>query len=298
MNGTANSFPAFTNISNNLCFEMGYYGKQTAAYFKSIAFKTQLVNNVFFNSPRSLVNYNDAFRGGDLMEGNVMWGAVKETADHASFNSWDRQSWFWEDEHGVTHSKPEPQLIRRNLILNKDYQYGSANSDWAIDHDDASSWFEDSENVLVYGSHKWRDGVHKWYSSNLYVMPVDSVPAQTWGIGWYTLNTNSSRFTNNTMVSWAPAAQFHYCWSLPLPYADFTVADNRYFTPGNSTLPFRVGGGGGMNPPGSPVPPMKVSAVDSLEKWQQLTGNDMGSTISADMDLQRVLALAKLYLQL
>ena len=38
-----------------------------------------------------------------------------------------------EDEHGVAHSKPEPQLIRRNLILNKDYQYGSANSDWAID---------------------------------------------------------------------------------------------------------------------------------------------------------------------
>ena len=51
----------------------------------------------------------------------------------ASFNSWDRQSWFWEDDHGVAHSKPEPQLIRRNLILNKDYQYGSANSDWAID---------------------------------------------------------------------------------------------------------------------------------------------------------------------
>jgi hypothetical protein len=86
MNGTADTYPAYTNISNNLCFEMGFYGKQTAAYFKSIAYKTNLVNNVFFNSPRSLVNYNDAYRGGDLMEGNVMWGAVKETADHASFN--------------------------------------------------------------------------------------------------------------------------------------------------------------------------------------------------------------------
>lgn len=49
MNGTRDSYPAFTNISNNLCFEMGYYGKQTAAYFKSIAFQTQLVNNVFFS---------------------------------------------------------------------------------------------------------------------------------------------------------------------------------------------------------------------------------------------------------
>jgi hypothetical protein len=43
---------------------------------------------------------------------------------------------------------------------------------------------------------------------------------------------------------------------------------------------------------------MKVSAVNTLEKWQELTGNDMGSTISADMDLQRVLAQAERYLQL
>ena len=53
-----------------------------------------------------------------------------------------------------------------------------------------------------------------------------------------------------------------------------------------------------LNPKGSPTPPMKVSAVDTLEKWQQLTGNDMGSTISANMDLQRVLAQAERYLQL
>ena len=154
--------------------------------------------------------------------------------------------------------------------------------------------------MLVYGAHKWRDGVHKWYTDNLYVMPVDSMAAQTWGIGWYTLQTNSSRFTNNTMVSWAAAAQFHYCWSLPLPYADFTVADNRYFTPGNAKMPFRVGGTGNMNPKGSPAPPggMKVSAVDSLEKWQQLTGNDKGSTMSDDMDRQRVMAQAERYLQL
>ena len=42
------------------------------------------------------------------------------------------------------------------------WSFVAANSDWAIDHDDASSWFEDSKNVMVYGSHKWRDGVHKW----------------------------------------------------------------------------------------------------------------------------------------
>ena len=43
---------------------------------------------------------------------------------------------------------------------------------------------------------------------------------------------------------------------------------------------------------------MKPSEVDSLAKWQQLTGNDLGSTMSADMDLPRVLAQAERYLQL
>ena len=38
-----------------------------------------------------------------------------------SFNSWDRQSYFWEED-GATHTKPEMQLIQHNLILNKDFQ--------------------------------------------------------------------------------------------------------------------------------------------------------------------------------
>ena len=110
-----------------------------------------------------------------------------------------------------------------------------------------------------------------------------------------------------------------------------------------------------MNPKGSPTPPVKVNAVDTLAKWQELTGathppaiiqcdsslvcemvmisghdnhlrsdssdhdnqyylcgwidlfgartharigNDVGSTMSADMDLKRVLAQAEAYLQL
>ena len=38
MNGTANTYPAYTNITGNLVFENGFYGKQTASYFKSISY--------------------------------------------------------------------------------------------------------------------------------------------------------------------------------------------------------------------------------------------------------------------
>ena len=170
MNGTRNTYPAYTNVTGNVAYNMGFYGKQVAAVFKSMTYRTLIEHNVFFNSARSLVNYNDAFRGGDVMRGNVLFGAVTETADHASFNSWDRQSYFWKSEDGGYHVTPEIMAIKQNLILNKDFVYGSTNSDWSIDHDDASSYFEDSLNVMVYGAHKWRDGVHKWYYDNLYVL--------------------------------------------------------------------------------------------------------------------------------
>ena len=45
-------------------------------------------------------------------------------------------------------------------------------------------------------------------------------------------------------------------------------------------------------------PKFAPSAVKTLAQWQELTGNDAGSTISADMDLARVLRQARQYLQL
>ena len=150
----------------------------------------------------------------------------------------------------------------------------------------------------MYGSHKWRDGVHKWYFDNLYVTPGDATMNAEFGVGWYSLNTNSSKFYNNTMVNWANA-HFHYVWSVPFAQADFSLSDNSYYTPGTATLPFRVGGGGGMNPPGSPKQKGPASAIKTLADWQAYTGgNDQRSTISADFDLHRTVALAEKYLRL
>ena len=190
---------------------------------------------------------------------------------------------------------PELNTIRRNLILNKDYQFGSEFSDWGIDHDDASSWYEDANNVLVYGAHKWRDGIHKHYVENLYVTPPDAGASQTWGVGWYTPNTNASAFLNNTFVSFKPNnTQFHYVWSVPGPALDFNISGNRYFTPSDASLGFRVAGRGGMGP----TPPFAPSTVATLAQWQALTGSDAGATISADMDLQHTLAMAEEHLGL
>ena len=47
-----------------------------------------------------------------------------------------------------------------------------------------------------------------------------------------------------------------------------------------------------------PGPAFQPDSVKTLAQWQTLTGNDAGSTISADMDLKRVLAQAESYLQM
>ena len=177
-------------------------------------------------------------------------------------------------------------------------------SDWGIDHDDASSWFEDTRNVLVYGAHKWRDGIRKHYVDNLYVTPRDAaaLPSQRWGVGWYTPNTAASAFVNNTFVSFLPpgagSTQFHYVWSVPGPAAsvtsDFEVSGTRYFTPNDASLGFRVGGSGTVGT----KPPFPPSTVATLAQWQALTGADAGATISADMDVARTVALAEEFLNM
>ena len=86
------------------------------------------------------------------------------------------------------------------------------------------------------------------------------------------------------MVSYA-SGQFHYVWSVPLPAVDFELGDNKYYRPNDPTLTFLVKGDAKV-----------FGAVKSLAQWQELTQNDRGSTISADMDLKRILAQAERYL--
>ena len=75
-------------------YEVGIYGKQTAALFKSMCYRTRIVNNVALNGPRSGINFNDAFMGGDLMEGNLLAGYVSHPclqryilSPHASYTT-------------------------------------------------------------------------------------------------------------------------------------------------------------------------------------------------------------------
>ena len=115
-----------------------------------------------------------------------------------------------------------------------------------------------------------------------YVTLPDAALSQTWGVGWYCLNTNASAFVNNTMVSFKPSnTQFHYLWSLPVLHTQSPTSTSATT---DASLAMRVAGAASMNGAGV-KPPFPPSQVATLAQWQQLTGNDAGAAISADIDV-------------
>jgi hypothetical protein len=76
------SYPAFNTIERNWVDTVGVWVKQSAAYFKAIARANTIRSNVFMNGPRSGVNFNDGAMGGEVLEGNLMLGFVRESNDH------------------------------------------------------------------------------------------------------------------------------------------------------------------------------------------------------------------------
>ena len=127
-----------------------------------------------YHGPRAAINLNDGLGGGTVVEGNLLFGMVRETNDHGPLNSWDRVPFVTNmgdptDPSGV---RPMTNHIRRNLIINSGSSgLGTTGGVWNLDHDDGSAYYEDSFNVLVYAGTKNYLGDHKTFHDNLIVHP-------------------------------------------------------------------------------------------------------------------------------
>ena len=171
IDGTLGHQPRGTQILNNLVHEIGIWGKETSAYFQSLACQTTLSGNVFFNGPRAGINFNDGFGGGNLVERNVVFNMVRETGDHGPFNSWDRQPYLTAVRNGSASLTPAQNNITLNFLIN------NYHSTWPLDHDDGSCYYYDTYNYLVYGGYKNFLGHTKVVKYNYYIYPdVDTSP--------------------------------------------------------------------------------------------------------------------------
>ena len=76
--GRGGDQPRGTRVVGNLVREIGISQKQSSAWAQQLTASTWLEGNVLFNSPRAAINYNDAFGGGDVVVGNLLFNHCRK----------------------------------------------------------------------------------------------------------------------------------------------------------------------------------------------------------------------------
>jgi len=169
IDGTKDTYPSNITIAYNHIHDIGVYGKQTSCFIQSLAAFNEISNNVCYNGPRAGFNFNDGFGGGNKVTENLIFNMVRETEDHGSINTWDRQPYLT-----VRHSR-EPSLIPEPSIMGQNFLINGYSGVWALDHDDGSAYYNDTSNFLVYGGCKNYLGHDKACSHNVIAFPSLSI---------------------------------------------------------------------------------------------------------------------------
>lgn len=185
--GSDGEHPVGTVIRGCTAHDIGLYAKQTSFFFQAKSANTTLAGNVFFNAPRAGINLNDGFAGGDTLERNLVFNAVRETQDHGTFNSWDRQPYFV--------SNPTLETATRTITGN--FFVDNYNMQEAVDNDDGSGYYHTTGNFLVYGKNGMKNdfgGHDNHHDNNLYAY-VDKSLGVT-----QTLPGHGDSFTDNTVL--------------------------------------------------------------------------------------------------
>ena len=170
IDGTVDTYPSDNVIAGNWFHDIGVFGKETSCYFQAIAGQNSILDNVCYNGPRAGFNFNDGFFGNNLAQQNLIFNMVRETGDHGPINSWDRVPFVTQLANGSYTNIPRRTHVNKNFIIN------GYNGVWALDHDDGSSYYNDTSNFLVYGGCKNFKGDHKICGpNNVIVYPgIDS----------------------------------------------------------------------------------------------------------------------------
>eukprot|EP00052_Salpingoeca_macrocollata_P019021 m.157013 g.157013 ORF g.157013 m.157013 type:complete len:921 (+) comp20843_c1_seq1:32-2794(+) len=167
IDGTNGEQPRHTTIYNNFIHEIGHFEKQSSMWFQAITAQSNITNNIFFNGPRALINFNDGFGGANNLENNLLINSCRESSDHGPINSWDRQPFLTKINNGSSSLIPAYNRIHHNFAV---ANYGADGG--CFDTDDGSSWYMVDHNFFIFGGHKSDfNGHNKRSHSNINVYP-------------------------------------------------------------------------------------------------------------------------------
>ena len=165
-------YPMDCILEDSLIHEVGTVEKQGAGVEISMSRRITVRNCSIYDTSRAGINIGDGCWGGHVIEGCDVFKTVQETGDHGSFNSWGRDR-FWVSNTGATVREvakdptlPFLDVIEPIAIRNSRWR---CNHGWDIDLDDGSSHYIITDNLLLNGGLKLREGYSRIVTNNITV---------------------------------------------------------------------------------------------------------------------------------
>ena len=115
----APNFPEGLLIQGCVGREIGVYVKQSGFFYEGVTANFSVLGCVVFNAARAIININDDFAGGHLVQSNLMFNGVRESHDHGNLNSWNREPYAW--RIGSEAVIPLPIVVTRNFIVSSNF---------------------------------------------------------------------------------------------------------------------------------------------------------------------------------
>ena len=166
------NYPMECILEDSLLHEVGTMEKQGAGVQISMSRRITVRHCSIYDTSRAGININEGTWGGHVIEGCDVFRTVQETGDHGSFNSWGRDR-FWvpnTEETAVEVAKvpnlPFLDAIEPNTIRNSRWR---CDHGWDIDLDDGSTNYIITNNLLLNGGLKLREGYERIVTNNILV---------------------------------------------------------------------------------------------------------------------------------
>lgn len=168
----SDDYPADCVVEDCLMQGVGRVEKQAAGVQISLSARITVRHCTIHDASRAGININEGTFGGHLIEGCDVFDTVLETHDHGSFNSWGRDR-FWVPDIAEINTRvaADPNLpfldtLGVTIIRRSRWR---CDHGWDIDLDDGSSHYEITENLLLHGGLKLREGYHRVVTNNVIV---------------------------------------------------------------------------------------------------------------------------------
>jgi hypothetical protein len=168
----SDDYPADSIAEDNLIHRIGRVEKQAAGIDIDIAANIHLAHNSIYEVPRAGINIGDGAFGGHVIEFNDVFDTVLETGDHGAFNAWGRDRHWHPDRALMDKINAEhPGLWKLDSLAPITLRNNRFRCDhgWDIDLDDGASNYRVTDNVLLGGGLKFREGFDREATNNILI---------------------------------------------------------------------------------------------------------------------------------